>query len=340
MNRVLIISSPFFGYQESVGRAFAEMGYETKIETYDEPIHPFKGFFKWRHKFAIDKEKLKAESRKKYDIYIRNVYNQYQPNIVFIYNGTLLLDDTLDFFRLKSKVVIWMYDSVLRADRACCKNHIDHADAVFCFEQKDVEYYKSIHKQAYFLPLACDPFTYYSTNQNTEKDIDILFVGYIYGNEKRIRLLKLLVGHYPNLNIKIYGVYKPYYKNPIKWLFREKRNTYKNINIPPERVNELFGRCKIALNIHHSQTVNGANQRVFETSGAGVYQICDYNPFIKSLFPNGEIGLYNNEQELIRCIEDALQNDKSDNAKKAQHIVLSKHTFLNRIKEILDVVNA
>ena len=337
MKKVLIISTPFFGYQESVGRAFQALGYNVRIEIYDEPIHPFKGLLKWKHKIARDKEKLRVKSREKYDKYIREIYNQYSPDIVFSYNGTILLDSTLDYFRLKSKVIFWMYDSVLRADRKMCKAHIDHADAVFCFEEKDVQYYKSINKKAYFLPLACDSNVYYSID-NQEKDIDILFVGYIYGNKKRITLLKKIIQQYPNLNILIYGHYKPYYKNPIKWIFREKRNIFKNVNISPEKVNQLYASTKIALNIHHEQTLFGANQRLYEASGAGVYQICDANPYIESVFPNGEIGLYHNEKELFSCIEDALINDKSVEIKKAQEIILTQHTFLHRVKEMLQVI--
>jgi len=335
--KVLIVSSPFFGYQESVARAFNTLGYSTRVEIYDEPIHPFKGWLKWRHKFAIDKEKLREKSRKKYSMYIKQVYDEFSPNIVFLYNGTMILDETLDYFRKKSKVIIWMNDSVQRIDRAICKEHINHADAVFCFEEDDVVYYQKLHKKAYFLPLSCDPQVYYPTNY--EKDIDILFVGNIYSSKKRIELLKLIAKHYPHLNLLFYGHYKPYYKQPIKWLFREQRNIFRNINIPPEKVNEFYGRCKIALNIHHKQTINGANQRVFEISGAGAYQICDSNPYITSLFPNGEVGLYKNEQELFDLIEDALQNDKSENAKKAQKIVLENHTFLHRVKEMLAILD-
>jgi spore maturation protein CgeB len=339
MKKIFIISSPFFGYQESAGRAFAQLGYEVKIETYDEPIHPFRGLLKWKHKFAANKEILKAKSRKKYDIYIRKIYNTYLPDIVFIYNGTMLLNETLDFFRLKSKVIIWMYDSVLRSDRLICKSHIDHVDAMFCFEYKDVEYYKSVNKTAYFLPLACDPDIYHTSNQNQIKDIDILFAGYIYGNKKRIDILEFLVKHYNNLSFQIYGMYKPYYKNPVKWLFRTKRKIYKNKNISPEKLNELYRRCKIALNIHHVQTIFGANPRVFEICSAGAYQICDANPFIENIFSNKEVGLYRNEDELINLIDDAIQNHKIENAKKAQQIVLSEHTFIHRIREMLKIIN-
>ncbi len=343
MDKVLIISSPFFDYQKSVGRAFEELGYEVRIETYDEPIHPFKGLLRWRHKLASQarKEVLRQRSRERYDTYIRSVFEEFTPDIVFSYNGTILLDATLDWFRQRSKVILWMYDSVLRKDREMCRNHIDHADAVFCFEKKDVDYYDSIGKKAFFLPLACDTTIYYPPENPLgwdEKEIDILFVGTIYTSPHRAKILKEIVSHYPDRKIVVYGHYKPYFKNPIKWFFREKRNIFKNRNILPEEVNALFARTKIALNIHHKQTSFGANQRVFEASGAGAYQICDRNPFIESLFPNGEAGLYRNEEELFALIDDALANDKSDCALKGYNIIISSHTFKVRVEEMLRTI--
>ncbi len=297
MKKVLIVSSPFFNYQISVGKAFEALGYKVFIETYDDPIHPFKGLLKWQHKFATieQKERLKAKSRIKYAKYIKTKFDEIRPNIVFTYNGIIFLPETLDYFRETAKVLLWMYDSVLRPDRVRCIDLYDHVDAYFCFEEKDVQYFKSIGRKTYFLPLACDTDVYYPI-QGLKKDIDILFVATIYTSKKRINLLKRIVKEFPERNILIYGHYKPYYKNPIKWFFREKRSIYKNRNIPPGKVNQLLNRTKIALNIHHEQTTNGANQRVYEISGAGAYQICDANPYIESLFPNGEAGLYHNEK--------------------------------------------
>lgn len=339
MKKVLIISSPFFDYQISVGKAFKALGYDVRIEIYDEPIHPFKGLLKWKHKFAKDKEKLRAQSRAKYDAYIKQVYDEYQPDIVFSYNGTILLDERLDYFRQKSKVLLWMYDSVQRLDRARCEKHIDHADAVFCFEERDVDYYAKQGKTAYFLPLACDTDVYYSI-ENQNKDIDILFVATLYTSKKRMQLIQSVVNHFPDKNIVVYGWYKPFVKNPIKWLFREKRNVFKNVNIPPAKVNELFSKTKIALNIHHEQTFHGANQRVFEATGSGAYQVCDANPYIESLFPNGEVGLYHNEEELIEQIRWALdpanEQECERRAKAAQEIILKGNTFLSRVKQMLE----
>ena len=171
--KVLIVSSPFFDYQLSVAHAFEELGYEVEVETYDEPIHPFKGLLKWRHKFSHNKEALRQKSRIKYNAYICERFQAFSPDLVFIYNGNILFDETLDFFRKSSKVLLWMYDSVLRKDRTMCLTHIDHVDAFFCFERKDVDYYQNIGKTAYFLPLACDTHVYFPIENNMCRVIEV-----------------------------------------------------------------------------------------------------------------------------------------------------------------------
>lgn len=338
MKKVLIVSSPFFDYQKSVGRAFEALGYEVRIETYDEPVHPFKGWLKWKHKFSRDKESIRRANREKYSHYIEAVYDGYKPDIVFSYNGTILLDSTLDKWRKNSKVIIWMYDSVLRDDRATCRAHIDHADAVFCFERKDVEYYAQQGKTAWFLPLACDTTVYYPTNVGGPKDIDILFTGTIYTSPKRKEMLERLVERYPDLNIVIYGQYVPFVKHPLGCIFRGHRKQFRNHNIPPHEVNELFGRCKVALNIHHKQSTFGANQRLYEACGAGAYQICDTNPYIASVFPDGEVGLYETEEQMYSLIDYALCHDMSAQAKAGKDIILATETFDARVRTMLQTI--
>lgn len=338
MPKVLIISASFFDYQNSVARAFEQHGFQAYVENYDEPIHPFRGILRWRHKFSLDKERLREKSRLKYKKYIENIFDEIHPDIVFTYNGTILKDETLDYFRKNgAKVVVWMYDSVLRPDRAMCERHIDHADLFCCFEEKDVEYFSAQGKRAYFLPLACDTTVYYP--QQSNKDIDILFVGTIYTSAKRIELLEKLVKYYSHLNIRIYGEYKPYFKNPLTWMFRKYRDVFLNHNITPAEVNNLYARSRIALNIHNKQTFCGANQRLFEASGARAYQICDANPYIRSVFPNGEVGLYENSEQLFNLIDYALTHDMSTQADKAYEIITQNHTFNARVKQIIEWLN-
>ena len=336
MNKTaLIIGSSFFHYNISISNAFKTLGYQTFIEEYDLPVHPFKGWLKWRHKFSLNRKKLREKSYNKYNNYIIEKFNVINPNIVFIFNGNILQTRTLDHFRKTAKVILWMFDSLSRYPKSI--DHIDHVDAFFCYEKQDVEWYAQQGKTAFFMPQGYDEKCYFP--QKVTKDIDILFVGILYNYKKRIKLLTSVVKNFTDTKILIFGVYKPYYKGILKWLFREKRKIYQNKNIPPQQVNDYYNRAKVVLNIHHETQKDGANPKVFEISGAGAYQICDYNPYITSLFPNGEVGLYKNEQELFDLIEDALQNNKSENAKKAQEIVLENHTFLHRVKEMLAILD-
>ena len=339
-NRVLIVSAEFFVYYRSVAFAFERLGYDTKVVTYDEPVHPFVGLLKWRHKFANDKGKksLRAESRRRYSAYLEQVFDEYKPDIVFIYNGTMVQDETLDYFRqYGAKVIIWMYDSVRRADRTMCVTHIDHADLFCCFEESDVNYYAEQGKTAYFMPMACDTEVYYPI-EGSKKDMDILFVGTIYISERRVRLLEMLAEWFKGRRLLFYGLYKPYFKDPIGWMCRGHRDVFLNRNIAPDDVNRLFSRTRVALNIHNQQTFNGANPRLFEACGAGAYQVCDYNPYISDVFRNGEVGLYKSDEELVRLIEYALTHDMSAEARAGYEIVKREHTFDHRIRRMLELL--
>ncbi|MDR0437672.1 MAG: DUF3880 domain-containing protein, partial [Bacteroidales bacterium] len=313
MSKIFIIGPSYFNFNQSLKNAFQTLGWDVYLESYDEPIHPFSGRLKWQHKFSLNREKLRKKHIAKYQNYITSQFLKFDPDLVLVLNGAILKSETLTLFRQTAKVVLWMYDSVFRYPK--CISHIDFVDYAFFYEQKDVEYYSKLGKKAYFLPQAADVNLYYPIKN--KKTIDILFVGVLYQYQKRITLLTKIVEKFSTQSINIVGRYKPIEKNIFKWLFREKKHIFTNRNVTPIEVNKLYNQSRMVLNIHHETQIEGANPKVFEICASGVYQICDYNPYIASLFPNGEIGLYKNEQELFRLIEDALKNDKSEQAQKA-----------------------
>jgi spore maturation protein CgeB len=94
--------------------------------------------------------------------------------------------------------------------------------------------------------------TVYFTIKNHEKDIDLLFVGRL--DSKREKILENLVKDFPKLNIQIYGGYVGLIpsKRHFKYYFRGYKKYFKNKNITPSKVNILYSRTKIAINIHHN----------------------------------------------------------------------------------------
>ncbi|MDL2207997.1 glycosyltransferase [Parabacteroides sp. OttesenSCG-928-O15] len=334
MNKVLIIGPSFFYFNQSIADAFDALGWETQIVSFDEPVHPFHLKNKILHKFSPRKEKLKEKSRRLFNTSIQNRFDLFAPDLVFIYNGDILEPETICYFKTKSKVAIWMLDGLSRHPRSEALAPL--VDGYFCFEPDDVETLRQKGIDAHFLPQACDTSIYHPIDVG--KDIDILFVGALYGYPKRIEYLKAVVDHFPDKKIEIYGVYKPIYKNPIKWLFREKRAIYKNKNIPPEEVNGLYNRAKICLNIHHEQSTNGANPKVFEIAGAGAFQLVDWNPYIASLFPEEMVTTFQTKQELILTIEKYLAEKKSIQRHQDYEEVMKYHTFKERIASALRVI--
>lgn len=332
---VLIIGPKYYNYAEAVRSAFHKAGYTAFIDNYDNPIHPYTGCMKVRYKLSRHREAMQKESRSNYNSYIRERFSSLRPDLVFIMNGEILFPETLDFFRQTSKVALWAFDNIQKIPLA--KGHVDHVDAMFCFDHTDAERYCDTGKKAYFLPQACDTEIY--KPMDVEKDIDISFVGNMVYSPKRKRLLNAVIDHFPDRKIVVYGLYHPWYKGLFGWLARPHKDIFKNDNIGSAESNVLYNRSRIALNIHQEFQKDGANPRVFEICGTGTYQICDANPYIESIFPNGEIGLYRSEEELLSLIEHALCNDMRDCTESARKIVTERHSFDDRIRTVLEILN-
>src|SRR5574344_61489 len=337
MPKVLIIGPRYFNFISACKSGFLKHGWEVETEEYDNPVHPFRGIWKWRHKIAHNKEIVRQQNRVSYQPYIKSRFDDVSPDYVFLLNADMLLSDTLDYFRKNSKVGIWMFDSVMTVKVS--QTHIDHCDAFFCYDLEDVRWYQSKGKKVYFLPQACD-FGVYHPIPNRDKDIDILFVGNIYTSEKRKMLLNLVADNFSDKKVLFFGLYKPFVKNPIACIFRNRRNIFMNKNIDSTLANDYYNRTKVALNIHSEQQKDGANPRLFEIAGTKTYQICDANPYIENLFRNEEIGLYHNNGELISLIKKALDNDMGEKAESAYRMVLEEHSFDKRMEVVINTLSA
>ena len=335
-NTVLVIGPNYFNYLSAARGAFERMGWTAVAEGYDNPIHPYTTAMKWRWKVSRHREALQAKSRDAFNSFILGRFREVQPDVVFIMNGEILYGSTLDAFRASAKVALWFFDTRDRLPSA--HGHIDHADALFCYEQTDVDWYASQGKTAYFLPQACDTDTYRPLS--LPKDIDILFVGNLYTSPRRMQIMQQVVGHYPDCHIEVWGLYKPWYKGIVRWLFREHRDIYKNRTVPPEQVNRLYNRARVVLNIHSEQQKDGANPRTFEIFGSGAWQVCDANPYIEHMFSADEMGIFHSVDELFACIDEALRHDKSAAMEQARARILATHSFDVRMQTVVTQLSA
>ena len=355
MPRALIIGPDFHYFNHSVERAFRALGYETRVLAYDNPVHPYNVANKLRYKFSSDKLGMKEESRALFHLEAELAFEEFEPDFVFLMNGDMLLPDTLRHWRGKleddpqppqksAKVALWLFDSFMHIP--FCEVNIPAVDAVFCYEQTDIPLIlEKYGVQAYFLPQAVDTSIYHE--EKVEKCYDLVFAGDIFQSQKRRDILQAVVAHYPDLRMKIWGEYKPWYKNPLKWLTRERKDVYMNRNASGKQLNADYNRARIVLNIHIEQQRNGANPKVYEIAASGAYQICDANPYVEQIFPGGEVGFYHFDEtkdlqhrfdELFERIDYALGHDMSPQAEAAHRIIIDNHTFEQRIQQVIHTV--
>ena len=338
MNRLLLIGPNFHYFLPSIARAFRALGWEVRVCPYDNPIHPYNSLNTIRYKLTKNKQVLKQHSREQYRPWIEQAFADYRPDVTFIINGDNLLPETVAAFAKQSRVGIWLFDSITRMPD--CIPNLPFAHQVFCYEQEDIALLQTQHNvNASFLPQAVDETLYYPIATAHSKTLDIVFAGDIFHSAKRRQIIQQVVQRYADKRMQVWGIYKPWFKNPWLWLTRERRDIYTNSNTTAETLNQAYNRSTIVLNIHHEQQHNGANPKVYEIAASGAYQICDANPYIEQLFPNGEVGLYHNEQELYALIDYALTHDMSAQAQAAHDIIVRHHTFTQRIQKMLALLN-
>ncbi|HEX2683799.1 MAG TPA: glycosyltransferase [Ferruginibacter sp.] len=336
MKRILIVGPRFYGYSQSVAKAFEHHGFN--VELFDDWTEGSVDNFREKiiYNLSADKNVFFSKKYESFNKKIRARYAATNPEMVFIIRGAILTEETLRFMK-GSMLVLWMMDSIFTVPNTLRNIHL--YDHVFLFEKEDIQPLKDQHAiEGHFLPLALDESVYFPI-PSKEKPIDMLFVGNLY--EKRVVLFNRIIERFPELNFKIYGFYFSKLRNLWRYFFRKDKQYYTNSFISPSELNKLYSKTKICLNIHHSQSVYGVNQRFFEVCGAGTLQVCDRHGFISDNFRNGEIIIYDSDDELFTLIEAILADYESYAEKigQAYKEVVAHHTFDKRIQYILKTIN-
>lgn len=333
MRKALVIGPRYYNFLDAVETAFRDIGWECLTLGYDNPVDPYTTLNRILYKCGSisHRERMLQDSRRLFSARALETFEKESPDLVFLMNGDMVETAALDRFRSGAKVSLWLFDNISKMPSAMTV--AGHCDRLYSFDRNDVNALREAGLDASFLPQACDTSIYRPLG--SARDTDILFVGDLYYYPNRQRLLKAVIDAFPQKKIRIIGSYKPWYKNPVKCLFRERRDIYTNHGIEPAAVNEWYNRSRVVLNIHREDQKDGANPRVFEICSSGAYQVCDRNPYIESLFPCNEVGLYEGADELVRQIREALDNDKSVQAAAAHRLVVESHSYQSRVRQIV-----
>lgn len=107
-----------------------------------------------------------------------------------------------------------------------------------------------------------------------ETNIDVLCFGNLY--PYRNRMLHILKNK--GLNITMYGHEAKYFDSFL-------RENFQNKGIYGEEKSKILNGAKIVFNNFHYAEIESVNNKFFEVSGSGAFQICDYKPILNDLLP-------------------------------------------------------
>ncbi len=200
------------------------------------------------------------------------------------------------------------------------KNSLNMAlffDYVFLAQQWLIEKFQRVNKNTFYLPFACDPERVNGPSIG-EKIYDIVFVGALYKDRKRI--LNALAKH-----------------------FKMNDYTVNSNQLSLEDITQIHLSSKIVFN-KLPLGYEDYNLRVFDVLCCGSLLLTDIpQKHREPLFRHGEhLASYKPEDNIVSIIKYYLNNDREreEISRKGREFVLEKHTYEHRVKTVFETIKA
>ncbi|MEA2012312.1 MAG: hypothetical protein U9O87_04395 [Verrucomicrobiota bacterium] len=325
--KVFISGHPLYNYLDSIAEGFRQNDCNVKIFK-----HKNTNVLKLLQRNYLKKIKSKFEINK-INKNLQKEVKEFNPDIFLAINGEVLLKQTIQFINKISVSALWVVDGVSNIKLPLQSMELFHLQ--FIFEPTD----KKTLKNAIYLPYACQPSIYFK--QKLKKKYDISFVG--SGHIDRLEILNQ-IAEFCEKQTLIFAVFGPFNIFKDKSIINKYPALYKSIKIneklDPKQVNTIYNETIININIHHSQSKEGINPRVFEIFCSKNLQLLENKIILKKIFPEiPSIFKYNNLPELFEKIQILLLDANKYNEKLdfLHATIKKKHTFLNRAFKIIEL---
>ncbi|MED3981907.1 DUF3880 domain-containing protein [Priestia megaterium] len=274
------------------------------------------------------------------------VFNNNQLSVVFTLMGASISRQIHEFLGDKPiPFCIWLTEDPFYIDKSL--KIIKDNNIIFTIDLEAYTFYKNKgFKNVFYLPLGTNPNIFKKTEPSEPYLSDILLLGYPYPS--RVNLANLIL---KNTNYKLTLVGSGWHNQIPKNLRRLKRLLIINKWVSPGLASSFYNGAKIVINqhretnfIHNHNSLNikneSVNNRTFDISSCGVFQLIDYKEDLYNQYSQDEIVYYINPSDCINKIEHFIKEEDLRNliAYKAQQRVKSNHTWDIRISNIMDVV--
>ncbi|MEW6100982.1 MAG: glycosyltransferase [Candidatus Omnitrophota bacterium] len=261
--------------------------------------------------------------------------SEFSPELIFVIKGEELLPQVLQEIKERQRIplLVWLPDNPFYSKIQNIIRSLPLYDYVFSFDPGLISRIKEFCKaRVEFMPLACNPRIHkkmdLSPKEQKDYHSDACFVG--TASPERSKILGQIGGY--DLGIWGRGWEKegPLLKRHFKGF------------ASGEKMVKVFNASKVALNIHHPQTVDGVNLRTFEICASGAFQLVDERSALSRLFKVGqELVCFRDTGDLKNLIDYFLKNEKErqEVAQRGYERANSEHTYEKRLKEIFRIIS-
>jgi spore maturation protein CgeB len=318
----------FFTITEYLEKAIRFLGHELIV--FEDRQHLIPGRIRSRSVF-LHRLDLNIINRK-----LLTMAKSVKPDIAIITGGNRIAAETIRHFkRLGIATVLWTTDPP-RQFEPLITMALSY-DAIFCQGTEAIELLdRAGIGGAQWLPMACDPSYHHPVECTAEDEktygSDIVFVGSYYPN--RAALFEKLV----DFDLAIWGPGWDAldHNSPLCRCIRGAHTT-------PAEWLKIYSSSKIVLATHYQDPENRfpvyqASPRIFEVLACRAFLICDDQKDVFSLFKDGiDLVRFLDAADLDNKIRYYLAHSEERKAiaDQGREAVLARHTYQDRIKELL-----
>ncbi len=321
----------FWTITEYTERAIEKSGHE--LIRFDDREFVIPGQFRQKLGFLQEWDLNRLNKR------LLSLVSDTKPDLYLVAGGNRILPETVQKIKNKGiRTVLWTIDAP--RDFKPILEAASSYDFVFCGGTEAQELLaRAKVKKTYWLPFACDPEVHSPVNlDSVEKEkwgSDVSFMGSYYPNREGI--LEKIAGS--DLRIWGPGWDKLDHHSPLK-----ERATDKQLK--PEEWKKIFCSSPINIVIHFQDGETLCHQaapRVYEALACRSFLLVDDQKDVRSLFQDGKhLVIFKESEDLQQKITYYL--NQADERKKIAHQgyeeVVHNHTYLQRIQEMLSVIEA
>lgn len=321
------------GYQKFFAAALRSLGHEVFYfnDCGSRPQKLFQKVFARlpRLQYAADDIFREAVSRD----WIRSV-RSFGSNLLILEHAPNILPEYIRQARKEGiKIIYWMDSPPAGGQAKDVLAGFGEGDVLFSVDRKWMTILYA-PDDFHYLPVAGDPETFYQI-ENAKKEYDVVWVGSFPPQTGDGYLRAKIIAEIPEkYRVAAFGNGANYW---VKYFPILQQRVRSGSLLSAEKLNEIYNKTEIILNIHSTSNVSSISGRTYEIALSGAFQLVDWREDLDILYPEGGLVSFRYAKEINGLIEEWMRKpeERARRAEKVREYTLNHHTWKRRAEEML-----